>query len=161
MGLTPSQRQTLKTVIAADSILAASVPGSDGDLKIAAALDQQAVPDFFVWESRLGTAFVAAEIVRYDETDALAEGKRWSWAELRQTGELDCGSAAVRKAVSDIFGALPNTWTALQAAMRRRATRAEKLFANLQPGDGSAASPAKLRLVGALDVEDVRRAREE
>ncbi len=169
MALTLAQQQTLKTDIAADSVLNSQPMNADGAFTIAAAMNAVVSPDFWVWRTSVpkneltnststdGTSFVWAGngfITR-------ANGEQTAWRELfNGTNQVNPSLANVRQAFSDIFSGTGNAAlnrAHLLAIARRKATRAEKLFAS---GAGSSAVPATMTIEGALSYQDVEAARQ-
>lgn len=168
--LTNAQLVTLKADILADPAFDSVPPGSDGAFTIAAAYNLVAVPDFWVWR----TAVSKAEYVQTTSGDGTtfnwtgagfitrSVGERDAWRELfNDAGLCNPALASVRQAFQDIFSGgtapAPANRTHLTTISRRKATRAEKLYAT---GTGSIASPATLVVEGALSYLDVQNARE-
>jgi hypothetical protein len=137
---------------------------ANDDQLIADAYNLLAVPDFWVWRVDV------SEQENYTATSV--EGTVWSWtiyigrsdaerdAWVRMfgpSGRLDPSLPQVRSAISDIFSAGPGAAqrTHLLALWRRRALRAEKLFAS---GTGSASTPGLLTFAGELTYLDVAHA---
>jgi hypothetical protein len=146
--LTDAQYLVLKANILADPVLNAIPNTADGAFEIAAAYNAQALPDFWVWR----TAVPQFEIVSTTTADGTnwswtsyigrSQGERDGWREMfADTGSINFARPNVRQGLQDIFsgagGAAQRTH--LLAIGRRKATRAEKLFAT---GTGSTASPA-------------------
>lgn len=166
--LTPAQLSALKAAIQADPVLNAQPNNSDGAIAIAEALNLAAAPDFWVWRTAVskteltnttgpdGTTFTwvgAGFITR-------SAGEQAAWRELfNGSNSVNPSLANVRQAFADIFSGTGNAQanrTHLLAVARRKATRAEKLFAT---GTGSTASPATMVFEGNLNTQDVETAR--
>jgi hypothetical protein len=69
---------------------------------------------------------------------------------------LNPANPAVRAALDDFCGSQNTLKAALQAAEKRNATRAEKLFST---GTGSTASPATMSFEGQLTYQQVEAAK--
>jgi hypothetical protein len=168
MALSPAQLTALKNDINADPALAALPQTGDGAFEIALAYNAPASPDFWVWRTSVtkdeltngvgpdGTTFTWAGngfITR-------AAGEQAAWRVLFcVSGSVNTALSNVRQAFTDIFSGTGNAAanrTHLSAVSRRKATRAEKLFAT---GTGSTASPATMGHQGALTYQDVEAAR--
>ena len=164
--LTPAQLITLNAAIEADSALNSQPMNDDGANAIAIALSAIATPDYWVWRSFVPDAEL------YEATTA--DGTTWSWTTFigRSQGERDAWRqmvnmkggiapylANVRAGIADIFsgagGAAQRTH--LLTSGRRKATRAEQLFAT---GAGTTAAPSIMGFEGTLTIADVTAARE-
>lgn len=170
MALTTAQLQALKTHIDADPVLAAQPNNSDGAFAIAAALNLPATPNFWVWRTSVEKKEIVSNVSR--------NGTSFTWAGngfiARSQGEIDCWNQLfnstltcnpslpnVRQAFLDIFSGTGNAAsnrTHLDAVSRRKATRAEKLFATGQGGD-TAGTAGTLTFEGNLGYQDVQDAR--
>ena len=170
MALTSAQLTTLKNDILADPVLNAFPNNSDGAFAIAAIYNQDASPDFWVWRtavtkhelvsktSRTGSVFVWAGNGFIGRT----AGEQQCWGELFNS-TLTCNPslANVRQAFLDIFSGTGNAAANrahCDAVARRKATRAEKLFATGNGAD-TAANAGTLTFEGALNFNDVDQAR--
>lgn len=168
-ALTPAQLQTLKNDINADPALSVLPISSESAITIANAYNQTSAPDFWVWKPRISKD----ELVGGTSED----GTTFNWTGAgfitRAQGERDAFNAIfdaqgfvnpsrpnVRQAFADIFSGgtapAPANRTHLLAISRRKATRAEKLFAT---GTGSTATPATLSFEGRISTSDVETAR--
>lgn len=165
MPLTNAQLTTLKASILADPVLTALPNTSDGAFEIAEVYALVAAPDFWVWR----TSVPQAEIVGAPSPDATtwswttyigrSQGERDGWREMfTDTGSINFALSNVRQGFVDIFsgagGAAQRTH--LLAIGRRKANRAEKLFAT---GIGSTISPATMVVEGSLTYQDILTAR--
>jgi hypothetical protein len=167
MHLTSAQKLVIRNAIAADPVLAALPNNSDGSVEIAAALNLDASPDFWVYKTRLaredvvggtsgdGTTFTwagAGYITR-------AQGERDAFSEIFALGSCNPSMPNVRAAFTDIFSGTGNAAanrTHIANVQRRKASRFEKLFAT---GTGSTASPATLVLEGPISYQEIDEAR--
>lgn len=168
--LSAAQLSTLKASILADSVLAAKPVTSDGHTEIAAAYNLNASPDFWVWRSSVskddlvGSVSVDGTTFNWTGTGYITrtQGERDAFnAIFSAVGTVNPSIASVRQAFADIFSGstapAPANRTHLLTIARRKATRAEKLFAT---GTGSTASPAVLGFEGLLTYQDVEAARQ-
>lgn len=153
--LTGPQLATLKADVAANT----------ATIDLAAWYNGLFSPDFWVWRkdeltnstsidgttfSWVGTGFITR-----------SQGERDAWREMfNGTNSVNPSLAQVRTAFGDIFSGAtapaPANRTHLLTVARRKATRAEKLFAT---GTGSTASPATMAAEGAISGADVTNAR--
>lgn len=147
--LTNAQLLTLRAAAVADGAAAGYI----------ATADDQALADWFnvdqgayiVWRTSLTPDQSRTAIVQgATQLDALATGKRDSlfWLLSESVRPTD---AAVRAAIDDLCGTQATLKAALQAALRRTATRAEKLLAT---GTGTTGSPATLTYEGMLSAAE-------
>lgn len=167
MTLTPAQLTTLKNDLAASEFSGAA-KNSDTAFAVAAAYNANASPDFWVWRTRVskdelvGATSVDGTTFSWTGTGFItrAQGERDAWRELfNGAGFCNPSLPSVRQAFADIFSGAtapaPANRTHLTATARRKATRAEKLFAT---GTGSTASPAVMGAEDALTGNDVLQA---
>ena len=168
MPLTQSQLTALKADIIADPTLNSISNTPDGAFEIAAAYNLNASPDFWVWRTSVGKG----ELVQTTSVDGTifiwagngfitrSAGEQAAWREIfNGTGFCNPSLPNVRQAFTDIFsgtGNAANNRTHLAAIGRRKATRAEKLFAT---GTGSTGSPGTMTFEGSLSYTDVQQAR--
>jgi hypothetical protein len=168
---TPAQLQTLKASIAADATLSALPQNGDTAQQVADAYNAPAVPDYYVWRTSVteaeyvGTSGVdvanggAATSWSWTGTGFItrAQGERDAWVRLFAAGAANPSLPNVRQAFSDILSGntapAPANRNHLTVVSKRRATRAEKLFAT---GAGTFAAPAVLSFEGLLSDADVR-----
>jgi hypothetical protein len=167
MPLTPAQLAALKSAIAADPALNALPNDPDSNQAIADAFNAAVAPDFWVLRSLVREAEYTAQ-PSVDGTTwswpayiARSQGERDAWGRMfSATGAVNPSLPNVQQGFADIFSgtaALPVAQRAhLTACSRRKATRAEKLFAT---GTGSAAAPATMGREGPLSYFDVADAR--
>lgn len=163
MPLTPAQAQTLAAAIAADPVLNAIPLGSDGDAAIAAAFNLAASPDFYVWRTNVPKSQVK-DAINYTTFISRSQAERDAFTFMMSDNMINPSLPNIRTGVADIFsgsGAVPIAQRdALTAVFRRKATRAEKLFANTAAGNGAQATPANLVVEGNISGSDVALARE-
>ena len=168
MPLTPAQLTALKAEVTTNPLYAADL-ASGNDTGIAAALNADASPTYYVYRTALplmeltdtpgvGDDGVTPTTWSYTTYVGRSQGERDAFLLLFRSAAVNPSLPQVRAAFSDIFsgagGAAQRTHCA--AKSRRAATRAEKLFAT---GAGSAASPANLTFFGAVTPADVAAAR--
>ena len=167
--LTSVQLLTLKTDILADPVLNAQPQTSDGAFAIAAAYNLAAVPDFWVFRTKVtkdeivGSASVDGTTFAWTGAGYITrnQGERDAFnAIFNSQGAVNASLANVRQAFIDIFSGgtapAPANRTHLAAMARRKATRGEKLFAT---GTGSTAAPGTMVVEGQITVQDVQDAR--
>lgn len=173
MALTQAQLVVLKADILASPDLVGFPNNADGNFEIARLYNLAASPDFWVWR----TSVPKHEIVSVQSTDAdgvttrsfiwagngfitRAAGEQAAWEELfNATLAVNAALPNVRQAFADIFSGTGNAAsnrTHLLNVARRKATRAEKLFA---AGTGTAAVPGTMGFEGAVSYQDVETAR--
>jgi len=159
MALSSAQLSALKAAILADATLNAFPHDSDGAFAIAAALNLQAAPDFYVWRSTVTVDEIMQNGFDWTRVDNLTIGKSRIWEWMAATNVLRPNQANVRAGWLAVFttaGDLSNR-TAIAAHAQRLATRAEKLFAS---GSGTASTdqfvgPATMTFEGQLQYTDV------
>jgi hypothetical protein len=164
--LTAPQKTALKNAIDADPALVGLANSPDNAIAIAEIFNLAASPDFWVWRTKISES----EITQLPGPDAT----NWSWNTYKtqsvteqntwvrmfnSTYTINPSLANVRAGIADIFqgSAAQNTQrTHVLACCRRKATRAERLFAT---GTGSTADPGTMVLEGKLLWQDVQEAR--
>lgn len=166
MALTIAQLLVLKADIAADPALSGlPLTNAAGD-QIMGLYNADASPAYWVWKPVL---------TEHEVTDLVSvDGTTWSWTAYigRSVAERDAwvrmfngtysinpSLAQVRTGIADIFSGASGSAqrTHLLAMARRKATRAEKLFAT---GAGTTAEPSVMTFTGLLSNDDVTTARE-
>jgi hypothetical protein len=170
MSLTAAQLQSLKASIAADATLSTLPQTADASQQIADAYNALAVSDYYVWRTNVteaeyvGTSGVdvangnAATNWSWTGTGFItrAQGERDAWNRLFVSGFANPSLANVRQAFLDILSGntapAPANRNHLTVLSKRKATRAEKLFAT---GTGSFAAPATMAVEGQLTATDV------
>jgi hypothetical protein len=164
VSLTPNQLATLKADILADPAFTTLKDSPDGRFAIATAYNLNPASDFWVWKSYL-TKSDAVNSTSVDNTTFNWTGNGFisrslneiaAWENLwNTTGAVNPSLAQVRAGFAAIFTGAGNAaanLVHLQAMARRKATRAEKLFAS---GTGSSGSPAVMAFEGSIAFADV------
>lgn len=173
--MTPAQLAILKSDILADQTLVDWITAGRPNM-ITAAYNADAAPDFIVWKNQVRTedifdSITWSALTPLDTPDGsqdwanrslACQGKQFNLQIILTGRQSISGSkTAVRAGLQDALtnvpsgtaGALVNAgWAAVKAALSRKATRGEKLFAT---GAGTTASPATLRLDGPVTDADV------
>jgi len=161
--LTPQQLATLASAISADPALSSQPNNSDGAFAIAAAMNANASPDYYVWRTNTPVSEIMRNGFDWTFVDNLTVGKARVWEWMQLTSILDMSEANVRAGVIATFS------TAGMATMRtqifghgqRLARRIEKLFAT---GSGATTNdqgvgPATMGFEGTISYNDVLLAR--
>lgn len=163
MSLTSPQKAIIKAEIEADQVLNAYPNDSDGAFAIAAALNQAATPDFYVWKSSVAVNDIMQNGFDWTRVDNLTVGKARIWEWMCSVGVLHPNQANVRAGILAVFTTAGDLATR-QAAFnhcQKLATRAEKLLAT---GTGTTTTdqgvgPATMGFEGILSYQDVYEAR--
>lgn len=153
MSLTVDQLATLKAHVLADPALAPLTSGAGTDYPaIAAALNADSNPAFIVWRTAVPpTDWRKAIMVGMAQLDNLTAGKRDSLLWVVQD-TLDCSIQSNRDGIDNLCGTQNTLKAALFSAMKRTATRAERVLAT---GTGSDAVPGTLVFQGNISITDV------
>lgn len=181
MPLSGSQLQQLKVAIAADPALNSLPLNSEAAVVIAAAFNAPASPDYWVWKSSLTRSEV------YHQTSPDNSNWNWqtytnqsvteqgAWTQMFMGDAGPIGNVNFRAGVLAIFsgaGAPTTQRNHVFSVGRRKATRAEKLFAvavvnppantgnNTGNARGSATNPDNLAFEGKVTAAEVETARE-
>lgn len=161
MALTPAQLATLKADILADPAFTALRSSPDGRDAIRAAYGQFPAADYWVWRSNVSRAEIYNNVspdsttwnwTTYKNQPATEQN---AWTQMFMGDQADFSKANLRAGVAAIFtGSAQATAQRdhVLAMGRRKATRAEKLFAS---GAGSTVAPATMTFEGALSFADV------
>ena len=147
--LTNDQLLALRAAAMADGTAAGYIATAD-DQALADWLNA-GQPSFYVWRSSLTPDMARTAVVQgATQLDALAAGKRDSlfWLLSESVNPSD---ALVRSAIDDLCGTQNTLKGALQAALKRTTTRAEKLLAS---GTGTISVPATLSYEGYLSAAE-------
>lgn len=157
MPLTAAQQATLKADIIADSVLNAIPNNDDGAFQIAGVYNTTFSPDYIVWKTNVPTNECKKAMV-WTEFIGRSAGERDAWQFMLSNGIINASDANVRQGILDIFSGVNGVQSRanLTAISKRKATRAEKLFAT---GTGSDAQPAVMGFEGNLSYQDVSSAR--
>jgi hypothetical protein len=161
MPLSPAQLATLKAAILADPVLNAQPNTGDGAIAIAASLNAEAGPNFWVWDTTADTglifdAITFANFVPNDTPDntvtfqnrcMVIQTKQIALQLILQGRDtLNATRPKVRDGLSDATSNLPSGnngalrtggWAAVSTVLRRKATAAEKIFAVSTTGAGN------------------------
>lgn len=175
--MTPSQLATLKALVAAEPTLAQAVLTGQ-DAAIAAWLNEDASPSYFVWRSTTPASDVMdaitwANLTPADAADGTAaftnralacQAKQLNLQILLQGREsVATGKTSVRGGLSDALTNVPAGaggtlmdagWLGagkVKAAITRLASRAEKALAT---GSGTSGTPSALTFEGQVSVND-------
>jgi len=154
--LTTAQLTTLKSEINADAALSSLPPNSDGAFAIAAAFNLDAVPDFIVWRTSVSIDEIMNNGFVWTAVDSMTVGKARIWDWMSRLGSINPSKTNIRQGLVDAFGAGSAMANGILPHLKRKATRAEKLFAS---GTGSDAQPATMAFEGAISFQDVEAAR--
>lgn len=171
MALSDSQLDTFKADILANTdpaVVSALAAGADN--AIAAWYNQDAVPAFVVWKTRVykqdlyEMASPVGQVWNWTFYVGLNPGEQGAWLELFSdpgdgSMEMHPHLPQVRSAWNEIFAG-PQTSPAnlrahIESLSKRDATYAEKLFAT---GTGTTATPATMSFEGSVSSSDVRAA---
>lgn len=158
---TPTQVTAIKAAIAADpnlNSIAQTYP--EGATLLAARLNADAAPEFWVWKTRLNkhevtdTPSPTGSLFSWTALGARSAGEQFIWRELWNTSlTANPSLLQVRQGFADVFSG--GTGAAMRDHMlahsRRKARYIEKILAT---GTGSAASPATMTYEGAIGVSD-------
>lgn len=161
MSLSPEQLATLKQAIDADPALSAAPLNSDGAFFIAAELNKLASPDFIVWRTLVTQDEIMQNGFDWTRVDNLSVGpaRVWDWMFNNADRAINPSKPNVRAGIEAVWKGTAAD-LAVRAAVyvhcKRKATRAEKLFAT---GTGSDAAPAVMTFEGDLNYFDVEQAR--
>lgn len=159
--LTSSQLAALRAAILADPVLAAIPQTPDGAFSVAEAFNLVAAPDFWVWRTAVSRSdiynSVSADATNWNWTTYKNQGvaEQNAWTQMFMGDQANFAQDNVRAGVEAIFAG--SAQATLQknhclAVGRRKASRAEKLFA---VGPGSTGTPAKMTFEGSLAYQDV------
>ena len=184
MALTAPQLAALKAAITANPTWAAFPLSEDGYFDLARALNQPAVPNFWVWSTTADVAKVRAAIVWSAMTPADAPDGTQAWANrslqcqgkqfnlqtmIPFTGTLNGADANVRAGLQDALQGVRSGpggvtqdagWTAVRNSLARAASYGEKILADTAAGNGATrATAATMVFEGELVATDVAAAR--
>ena len=147
--LSTPQAQSLKSLAQADAT-ANSYILNGNDTALAEWFNTPTA--YVVWRTSMTPDQSRAAIVEGAiQLDNLTAGKRDSLLYLVQ-GSLDVSQAGVRQALDDLCGTQNTLKAALQAAMKRVATRAEAALAS---GTGTSQSPGAMDWEGYVSYSDL------
>lgn len=147
--LTNAQMLTLRAAATADGTAAGLIATAD-DLGLADWFNA-AQPSFYAWRTSLTPDMSRRAIVQgATQLDSLTAGKRDSlfWLLSESVNPSD---SSVRAAIDDLCGTQATLKGALQSALKRTTTRAEKILAS---GTGTISVPATLAYEGYLSAAE-------
>lgn len=156
MPLTAAQTATLRATINADPVMSAYPIDTDGFYALAAYLNLNASPDFIVWRTHVPVEEVMGNGFVWTSVDSLTAGKARIWEWMTKQGYINPSKLNVRQGIADAFGPNSAMTNGIMPHCKRKATRAEKLFAT---GTGTDASPATMTFEGMLGWQDIDAAR--
>lgn len=181
MALTQAQLVTLKADIAADPVLNAKPMSNAGADEIVAVYNAASSPDYYVWKpatsvedifntvdwAKMTPGGTAGSDTAWTNRALACQGKQFN-LQTMLTGRtvVNSDKANIRAGIQDALTNLPSKadgttqaagWNAVEAIMKRLATRAEKLFAT---GTGTLGTPALMAFSGSITQDDVTTARE-
>lgn len=153
MQLTLTQLAVLKADITNDPTLNAFPHDPDGASAVAALYNLTAVPDHWVWRTRI-TAREVRDSVVWTEYIGRSVGEKAAFEMMMTDGEINGASPNIRSGITDIFSgaSAATTRNNLTALAKRLASRFEKLFA---VGTGSNAAPATMAVEGPIDYHHI------
>lgn len=165
MALTGPQKITLKAYIDSVPALASQPLVGEGPSNVAAVLNLDASPVFWVWRTFVPDAEIY-EVTTEDATSwswtsfiGRSQGERDAWRQMvNMKGGINAALANVRAGISDIFSGAGGSAqrTHLLTIGRRKARQVEKVLAT---GTGSTASPATMGYEGPITPDEVADAR--
>lgn len=164
MTFSPAQKAAILSNIAASPDLSSIPNTGDGAYVLADLYNAPAVPDFIVWKTYLHEQEITSL--------TSSEGTTWSWpafisrSAAEQTGwarmfngtySVNPSLVQVRVGLADIFsgGTGAAQRAHLLAIAKEKATRIEKLFADVSGGAGILAAPATRTFVGKIQPDDI------
>lgn len=162
MTLTFPQRQIIKAYIDADPVMSLKANNTDGAFEIAALLNVQFAPDYYVWSTRVLQSAIVLNGFDWVRVDNLSVGKAriWDWLFDNPDKSIDASKSNVR-------GGIMECWKGTQADLdvrlvalqhcQRLATIVEKLVAT---GGGTATTvngtgPSTMGAEGPITYQDV------
>lgn len=182
--MTPQQLTALKTAINANPTWAAYPLNGDGYYDLAAQLNKEASPSFWVWSTNADVGVIRAAVVWANLTPADAPDGTQNWANrslqcqgkqfnlqmlIPFAGTVSAADANFRAGLQDALqgvrsgagGASQDAgWAAVRGTLARKATYGEKILADTGVGDGSTRTlAATMVFEGNLTADDVQKAR--
>ena len=166
MSLTSTQLTALRNNINADPTFSTMPLTSDASVVIANSYNQIAVPDYWVWRTRVMEREIyeatSPDGTTWDWSTYIAQSAREAdaWERMFAGGFCNPSLAQTRAGIAKIFSGTGASVVAqrahLLAMFRRLATRGEKVFA---VGAGTTAAPSTLGFEGTLSFGDIDQAR--
>jgi hypothetical protein len=162
--LTAPQLATLKAAILADPVLAAFPNNDDGHFGVAAELNKDASPVFFVWRSSLDVNEIMSNGFDWTRVDNMTVGEARIWQFMTQLGTINPSRSNVRAGVNEAFKGTAQddaTRLAVFGHCQRPATRFERLYATGAgtTTDNIGTGPGSVVLEGPVGYQDVSTAR--
>lgn len=156
--LTEQQRQTVVNYINSDPLFQNVPRTADGSYEVAAILEQDHSPDFFVWRSSITQDEIFQGNFDWVQVDNLTAGQAriWEWLFDNQEAKIDPSKANVRAAINECWKGTAGklaVGTAILNASKRKANRIEKLLAS---GTGTSQDPATMEFEGSLSPQYLR-----
>jgi hypothetical protein len=171
MPLDRTQIQILKSDIQADPVLSGVPRDQASAQQVADAYNSVPATDFWAWRTRVTEAeYVgspgvdvagagAATVWSWPAFIARSAGEQAGWSRMFAPGWINPALANIRQGLADIFSGSQNNAPAqrnhLTVLSKRKATRAEKLFAT---GPGTFNVPATMSYEGLISYSDVMEA---
>jgi hypothetical protein len=184
MALTTQQLTALKAAITANPTWAAYPLTADGYYDLAATLNGQATPAFWVWSTNVDVQSVRAAVVWANLTPADVPDGTQTWANrslqcqgkqfnlqmlVPMTGTMSAADPNLRAGLQDALTAVRSGaagasqsagWTAVQLTLVRRAKYGEQILADTATGNGGTKpTAATMVFEGSLTDVDVMQAR--
>ncbi len=184
MALTNPQYAALKAAINAKPTWAAYPLSGDGYYDLAAQLNLEAAPNFWVWSTNVNVNTLRAAIIWANLTPSDVPDGTQAWANrslqcqgkqfniqniVPFTGTLDASDVNLRNGLQDALqnvrsgagGASQDAgWSAVRSTLARKAKYIEKILADTASGDGSTRTlSATLVFEGQITDADVMAAR--
>jgi hypothetical protein len=185
MALTPAQNTTLKSAITANPTWAAFPMTNDGYFDLAAALNVEASPNFFVWATNADVQAIRSRITWANLTPADVPDGTATWTNralqcqgkqfalqliLPMTGTFSGVDVDIRAGLQDALQGIRSgaggvsqgaNWTGVRDALTRKAKFCEQILADTSGGQNGStrALSATMGFEGTLSSEDVRLAR--
>jgi hypothetical protein len=156
--LTTEQQATLKADVLADQVLSTLPHTSDGAWEIAEAYKLIVSPNFIVWRTSVSQDEIMQNGFDWTQVDNTTVGKAriWEWMFDNQSNTINPSKINVRSGIDEAWkgtAAMLAVRAAVYIHCKRKANRAEKLFAT---GTGTDASPATMSYEGMLTYTDVK-----
>lgn len=158
--LNEAQRIILAAEVNADPAFASLPHNSDGAFVVAAALNLVAVPDYWVWRTRVPLSDITENGFTWTLVDGLSPGtaRIWEWMFDNSERSINPAKANVRQGIADVWDGTAAKLVLRETVLghcKRLATRTERLLAT---GAGTQAIPATMGYEGSLSYDDVQQA---
>jgi hypothetical protein len=153
MALTDAQLTILKADIEADPVLSLIPQTNDGAFEVAAAYNENAVPDFWVWRTIIDpNEIMEDDGFEWDSVDNMQAGRARIWEWMILLGNINASKPNVRSGIQNAFQGNQAMIDAIRLAAQRLARRGEELFAT---GVGTQANPGTMTFEGSITFRDV------